>query len=454
MPSYCRTVLLSCCIALLVFSGIGCSNHSSKADDVPAWQKQNLLTGPDVLVRLLRKRYFTSVVIEWPTGQVVLTDGQGKIIEQAPATKKVYLKMKQNKIAVAFKPGKKVMKKAKKYHAVWLKTMHGSVVNYKMTIPEIGLRREYEGSAFQVSVKYSRVAVVNKIPMELYIARVLPAEMDPDHFTLEALKAQAIVARTWALRNLRRHGRFKYNLCDGPHCQVYKGRKLVSKRSEKAVKMTLGEVLTINNKLADAFYHSTCGGNTVFVHEVWRGKEQAHLSRVEDRWKPGNRPYCAHSPYAKWTVLTSVKRVQRVLRRASIINKNEKLKDVRSYFVNRSGRVLKVSVTTDKREFIIKGGTFRSLLNSEFGKRKILSNLYTIRVKGSQFKILGRGLGHGVGLCQWGARGMAQHGFAYDSILNHYFKGTEMRSNYGVAVPVPASEIKTSGKSNSQTGKK
>jgi stage II sporulation protein D len=297
------------------------------------------------------------------------------------------------------------------------------VKTFTVVLPEYGRRRSYGAQAMSLSVKYGQLALINHLPLEMYLARVLPEEMDPEHFTLEALKAQAVVARTWSLANLNRHGRYGYHFCDGPHCQAYRGRKRVSTRAEDAVKMTLGEVVLADGKPAEAFYHSTCGGNTAFVEDVWPGAQNPFLQRVEDRYRPGRRAYCAHSPYARWTLWTSLKHVERVLKRHEVLAEQASLKDVKVDAVNRSGRVTRIWLATDRGELTLGASAFRSWLNEEFGRR-LLSTFYTLRVEEGQFKLEGKGLGHGVGLCQWGARGMAQLGFSYQDILRHYFPGT------------------------------
>ena len=113
------------------------------------------------------------------------------------------------------------------------------------------------------------------------------------------------------------------------------------------------------------------------------------------------------------------------------LSEDEELQDVKVDWVNFSGRVLRVLLVTDKRRKVVSEESFRRLLNQEFGKSKILSKFYSITVDGQQFKLSGQGLGHGVGLCQWGARGMAQYGFGYPEILKHYFQGTSLAGNYG-----------------------
>ncbi|MCK5242958.1 SpoIID/LytB domain-containing protein [bacterium] len=429
---------------------LGCQLFSSAIPESD-WTKHTLDTGPDVRVRIIRKAYFTGTAIEFPAKDVVLTDGNGQAISIPKQARKVYFRMQGDRVAVAWQRGKAAFKKAQTYQQVWIKTSNQQVRIFNVIVPECRFARAYDARRLNVSVKYRRLAIITTMPLEHYLAQVISEEMDPDHFTLEALKAQAVVARTWALKNIDRHDRFDYDYCDGPHCQVFKGRKRLSRRAERAVKMTLREVLMYNNQLAEAFYHSTCGGNTVFVNEVWAGRKIPYLVRVEDHWKLGNRPYCAQSPYVDWRIYTSVRRVERALRRIKKIGKQERLEDVQVDFTNRSGRVKRIRVITDKQNFVITSNDLRAALRQEYGKRKLLSNFYTLDVVGNQFRIVGHGLGHGVGMCQWGARGMAQHGFSYREILSHYFHGTHLGLNYGRETPVSSSEAVTQ---NSQAGEK
>ncbi len=395
------------------------------------WSVEALCVSPTVRIRIFQQFEVNRVRIDISDGALVLCDGDGTPIPRPPQAKYAYISLKNEQVAVAFESGPEAAQQAVPWPKVWVRAVDNRLVFIKLSVPELNIRRNYEGGGIEATVKYGRLALVNQLPLELYLARVLPSEMDPEHFTTEALKAQAVVARTWALKNLNRHGRFGYNFCDSTHCQVYKGRYLVSRRAERAVKETLGEVLMFQGHLAEGFYHSTCGGNTAYVHEVWGGQPVSYLGRVEDRWREGNRAYCARSPFSEWTIFTSMRRLQRLMALEHWLRDGEELQDVQVDGVNFSGRVQRILLVTNQRSRVVPEESFRRLLNQEFGKSKILSKYYDIEVDGQQFKLSGKGLGHGVGLCQWGARGMAQHGFAYPEILKHYFQGTSVAERYG-----------------------
>lgn len=411
----------------------------------PPWSRRSLSSGPEILIRLWRKLPFTQVQLAWDGSPLLVAGPDGQPLE-LPAVNKFYFHLRGNKVALAVKPGAKAAREAKAYSSLVVRVPGYEVKTFSVVLPEYGRRRNYGAQAMSLSVKYGQLALINHLPLELYLARVLPEEMDPEHFTLEALKAQAVVARTWSLANLNRHARYGYHFCDGPHCQAYRGRKKVSGRAEDAVKMTLGEVLLAEGKPAEAFYHSTCGGNTAFVEDVWPGARYPYLRRVEDRFRPGRRAYCDHSPYARWKLWTSLKHVERVLKRREAIAPDASLRDVKADAVNRSGRVTRIWLDTDRGEKTVAAAAFRGWLNAEFGRR-LLSTFYTLRVEDGQFKVEGRGLGHGVGMCQWGARGMAQLGFSYQDILQHYFPGTTI-GRFSDPVVEPESSTR-----NSQTEK-
>ncbi|MEW6517366.1 MAG: SpoIID/LytB domain-containing protein [candidate division FCPU426 bacterium] len=441
MPeSFSARQLIGCALAIGLLL-TGCRG----ATQAPAWSQRSLIAGPEILVRLWRKTPFTQVQLSWDGTPLLAVDANGEIIP-LPQVNRLYFYQRGEQVALAFKAGRKAAREAQAYSSLVLRVPGSEVKAFTVLIPEYGRRRNYGAQAVSLSVKYGHLALINHLPLEMYLARVLPEEMDPEHFTLEALKAQAVVARTWSLTNLNRHARYGYHFCDGPHCQAYRGRKRVSGRAEDAVKMTLGEVVLSGGEPAEAFYHSTCGGNTAFVEDVWPGARLPYLRRVEDRFRPGQRAYCAHSPYSRWTLWTSLRHVERVLKRRQAIAAETNLLDVKVDAVNRSGRVLRIWLATDRGELTLGGESFRAWLNEEFG-RKLLSTFYSIRVEDGQFKLEGKGLGHGVGMCQWGARGMAQLGFSYQDILQHYFPGTTIGRFEGAAVEPGATTV------NSHAGK-
>lgn len=421
---------------LLAFA---CSLSCTRPGPLPAAPEKShpLEQPPAVKVRIFRQFSLAYVQVDIDSGLMTLTADDQTPLELPANTRRLTVSRKDGQLLCNAHPVGTAAPAPFAFSSLRIQSISGAVVWFKITIPELGIHRDYEGTCLDISQKYGNLALIEVLPLELYLARVLPAEMDPDHFTAEVLKAQAVVARTWALKNLKRHQRYGYNFCDSTHCQAYRGRRIVSRRAEKAVAQTLGEVITYQGRLAEAFYHSTCGGNTVFIRDVWGVPAVPYLSRVEDYWKTGNRPYCIHSPFARWTASIPLLRLQHQLRVEKILGAEEKLQDIKVEFVNLSGRVKRLLLVTDLRQRGMDVDDFRRIVNERYDRPRLISRFFEISHDRQTILISGKGLGHGVGLCQWGARGMAQHGFGYRQILLHYFKDTQISPAYGQTEPVP-----------------
>ncbi|MBI3566320.1 MAG: SpoIID/LytB domain-containing protein [Elusimicrobia bacterium] len=260
------------------------------------------------------------------------------------------------------------------------------------------------------------VTVVEEIGMEQYLEGVLPFEMDPD-WPLEALKAQAVVARTFAYANMGKFRKDGFDLTADTRSQVYRGATAVNDNVRRAVKETRGEVLGWKGELLKVYYHACCGGRTENLAEAWGGDPAATpkpLRGVRDPW-------CEVSPHMHWNayfawqdVMTAIEERQDLpgpLRSLKIGRR-----DVAGYvrdFVARSGR----------QEIRVKASDLRSALGAGDLKSTRIARL-VVRKKGLEF--YGGGSGHGVGLCQWGARIQAQKGRGYERILRFYFPGADL----------------------------
>lgn len=373
----------------------------------------------------MRRLDLQGLEIEWPEAGVVLRDLAGRRLPYPFGTRRVYFKREHARIKMAFSRHTRAFQEAPAFSGLQLQAADDLPQPFKIFIPEFGFARAYEAQSIEISLKYETISVITRLPMELYLSRVLPSEMDSARFPLEALKAQAVVARTWALMNRSRHRRFGYNFCDTPHCQAYGGCRFAAANSEQAVRMTAGEVVTYQRKLAEAFYHSTCGGNTAWLEDVWAVPPVSYLRRVEDHEQPGDAPYCRASPFARWRVQCSLYRLERIFQKAGLLTPDENLESVGIDFLNRSGQVEWLEIVTSRRSVRVRSREFRRLVNEDFGgRKKMLSDFYELDRDDDLIMVEGRGLGHGVGLCQWGARGMAERGKKYREILAHYFPGT------------------------------
>ncbi len=279
------------------------------------------------------------------------------------------------------------------------------------------------------------------------LAGLVPAEMYASA-PLEALKAQAVTARAELFSKVgKRHLSDPYLVCGHQHCQVYKGAGVNRKSTDKAVAQTRGQMLFKGQRLADARYHSTCGGHTEDGDYVWTGNESDELKGTTDLVKPGdldlgkedearvfidNKPdsYCARSGKTartlRWTVELSQKELD------GRLNKKYDLGTVKSIVpLSRgvSGRIGKLKVIGSRRAVTING---ELVIRRAFGGLKS-SQFYVIapnRANGNKWQIRGGGFGHGAGMCQNGAAGMALGGFDFKAILKHYFKGVSVKQIY------------------------
>lgn len=253
------------------------------------------------------------------------------------------------------------------------------------------------------------------LPFESYICGVVAAEM-PASFSIEALKAQALCARTYACKKILDHKEYPLgaNLSDDiTTCQAYVSweefqmlhpaqfQKLKEK-IEQAVLLTRAEIITFEQRPIDALYHSTCGGFTESASEVWKA-DIPYLQSVKCN-------YCQESRYYETTQVISYQNIYNV---TGISSKNDR--DIFIKDKSQSGRSQLLEIFNSE----ISAAKFRSLFN-------LPSTYWKFKTDNNNLIISSKGYGHGVGMCQYGAGGMAQSGKSYRDILSYYYKGTEI----------------------------
>jgi stage II sporulation protein D len=260
------------------------------------------------------------------------------------------------------------------------------------------------------------LAVVNALPLEDYVAAVLGAEMPPS-FPPEALKAQAVAARTYALgKKIEAVGEGKeWHLGATVLDQVYKGASGGDERTRAAAQATRGEVLSFDHELIEAYFHSACGGRTERGADAL-GRDLEYLKSV----KCGR---CQGAPKASWTVRLG----REELARAAGLGGSATAARVVERTL--SGRASRLEVEAGGKKAAVTAVALRQAL----GYERLPSLAFDVAPDGKEGKDLvatGRGSGHGAGLCQWGARGMAQEGKGYRDILGHYYPGAELVKMY------------------------
>ena len=360
------------------------------------------------------------------SGAALLEGGTGRRLAALPAGKPVQL-------SADFGAGEVVARSGKT-------EVRGRELVFAGGMTDIG-RRHYPGR-IHASLAGSGLMLVDEMEIEQYLQGVLPGEL-PLGYLPEAQKALAVAARTYALVQHGKHG--AYDLCDGTDCQMYVGYRPDAKRGLAAVKATRHLCLWDRDQLVYAFYSADCGGVSTVADEVPLKDKPAnmplpYLQVVRDA--PEHGPdFCCSSPYHQWT---------RRLKREKV---EERLNRREDTYV---GTLAGLAVTAKDASGRITGVRLRgeapaTLLNTSLGftppnagsqidktvtgwaLRRALggltlkSTLFTIdQPEPDTYRFTGSGFGHGLGLCQIGANGMAKQGYTYRQILRHYYPGTRL----------------------------
>ncbi|MEB3293596.1 MAG: SpoIID/LytB domain-containing protein [Synechococcales bacterium] len=313
----------------------------------------------------------------------------------------------------------------------------------------------FPGSLRLQTNAYGTYSLVNFVPMEAYLRGVVPYEIGRGA-PQSAMEAQAVLARTYALRNLRRFAIDNYQLCATTQCQVYYGITGASESTDRAIMKTRGQVLTYNNELVDAVYSSTTGGVTAPFHEVWKGAERPYLTGKVDAitglWNLEKRSLADEtnlrdflaitkgfnesdeSNWFRWKTEASlgnlVQDLQKYLK--SIRHPLANFKTIQELQVmerSYAGRVKKLGVQTDLGVVVLERD---DVLLAFEAPNSMLFYLNPILAADSKtltgYAFVGGGLGHAVGLSQYGSYHLGRQGWSYDRILAFYFPGAQLRS--------------------------
>lgn len=259
------------------------------------------------------------------------------------------------------------------------------------------------------------VLVVNDLPLEDYLVGLINCEIS-SLWPMEAVKAQAVVARTYAVYQKRARGNGPYHLEATTLDQVYDGCEIEDSRATRGVRETAGEVLTYNGQPIQAFYHSNCGGRTELAENVW-GFRLPYLRSVDCK-------YCINNPSTRWEQTIPLKKLETLLKGAGYAVSG--LRDIRGGKKNESGRLTELTLVSSKGTTSITAVNFRKIV----GYTVIKSTNFEVKVSDDSAFFTGTGYGHGVGLCQWGAKQRAADGFTYREILAYYYPGARLERLY------------------------
>ena len=300
--------------------------------------------------------------------------------------------------------------------------------------------REYRG-VIHIVPEGDRLNIVNELDLENYLRGVVPVEIGHLKASqIDAVKAQAVAARTYALANRGRRKTRGFDIYATVADQVYRGFAVETHVSDVAIAETHGVVASYKGRMISPFYSSTCGGRTENIHEAWNSPAVSYLRSVKDEGR--GVVFCRPSPVYRWTVEWDRGTLERILAttlpsRSRRVNGPVEIRDLRIRRRSKSGRVQELEIKTQQGNFRVKGDEVRRVLRRPAqGTPLLRSTLFSLKIykdrQGRPGRIVasGGGFGHGIGLCQYGAIGMANRGYRFDQILRHYFRGTGLRRLY------------------------
>lgn len=266
----------------------------------------------------------------------------------------------------------------------------------------------------QVARDGGKLIVINRLPIETYLLGIVGSEMSPE-WPMEALKSQAVAARTYAMqrRMMMRAADRPYDLEATVLSQVYEGAERIRPSVVAAVVATHGEVLTYKHRLAEALFHSTCGGKTVAAREAF-GNTVPYLV-------PRACPWCKESARYRWSITLTLDKLTKALRAAKLIGARQTVDAL-----SRAEGSQTVVVTTGKKKEKLSAKKVRAAV----GYTVISSERFTTSTQGKAVTFEGMGFGHGVGMCQFGAKGLADRGMSHREILEHYYAGARVKRAY------------------------
>lgn len=298
-------------------------------------------------------------------------------------------------------------------------------VNGKVTAPPLKLYprdkfiyingRPYRG-AVEVTASRDALRVVNELSLEDYLVGVINNEIS-SKWHAEAVKAQAVVARTYALYQMNSRTGGLYDIEGTVMGQVYSGALSEDEASARAVRETAGEILTFIGEPALTVYHSNAGGMTDASRDIW-AEDYPYLKSVLS-------PYDSSAPKYAWEFIVPASSFKAVLNKAGYSIGDPR--EIRLDELSPAGRVKSLVISDSARNGLrLRGEDLRKILGYSF----LRSSAFEVWKKGDLFVFRGRGSGHGVGMSQWGAKGMAENGYSYKDILMHFYPGTRLTKAY------------------------
>lgn len=315
---------------------------------------------------------------------------------------------------------------------------------------------EYRGK-INLYLKASRLYAINELGMQDYLYGVIPKEMISS-WEMEALKAQAVVAKNYTITNYNKHKSDGFNVCATTHCQMYGGYSAEQSKTNESVDKTEGYVMMYDGKPAEGYFHASSGGRTESIGNMWNyGLD--YMVGVEDEYSLG-------SPYDNWQVRLTAEEIREILSKKNIDIGS--IVGIKILKLSENSRVMELGILGTKGMHTLEKDAIRSTLGSSkfkntyftledsesfvsasgglgksdavilnsglksafdkldgFVDKKVMSTGQEF-ISGSTFVFSGKGNGHGIGLSQYGANGMAKKGYDFREIIEYYFKGVSI----------------------------
>lgn len=262
-----------------------------------------------------------------------------------------------------------------------------------------------------VALEPDGLQTINHVPIEAYLYGIISKEM-PASWSGDALKAQAVASRTYALYIKSKNRFMPYDVEATTESQVYGGYNAETESTNTAVNATRGQVLTRNHRLIIPYFHSNSAGHTEEARYVWQ-VDLPYLKGVND-------PFSKSLPNSSWQYRLPYAVASDRLNQAGL--KIGYIKSIKPNSYTPSGRVFDLALDTNAGRVILSANHFRCLLDA----KQIKSTLFKIIPQPAGVMLEGNGHGHGVGMSQWGANQMAATGHLYPEILKHYYSGVEL----------------------------
>src|SRR5258708_5614765 len=387
-----RSFIISTAFLLVLLHSTEAANHAPWFGGPPKAQIINMQLPRTIKVSLLRSRHAVAIGCTGSYSYVSLKKGKPVTVN-----KKTILRIKGGRQGML----------------IGQKPVTGPLLISPVE-PETYLTvngRAYRGSFLVRFRGNGTVDVIEQVDLEKYLNGVLPREVGVD-WPVESLKVQAVISRTYVVANLRKSTGKAYDVSSDVFSQVYGGLQDENPATTQAVEDTRGEILVDNQGIPVlTFFHSSCGGRTESPQYVWQEIKNPpnYLESVRDT-------YCKDDPFYTWNYEIGADALQRRLRHAGY--KVGPIKNLSIGKTSPSGRAWTLVVESTKSKKEIPGNSFRLAVGPDVMRSTLLT---TVKKRGKVFHFEGHGWGHGVGLCQWGARGRALAGETYQKIIDIYY---------------------------------